>query len=112
VGVEADGSEPVIIKLTIFEVNAAVLLRQVLLIVVVVPVTLIFHGLRPGVDTCLACPTLLPEGLGFLRFEEVFDVEGSPEELGEALEVEVQVQGGGSASPSPPGRSARSPAWA
>jgi hypothetical protein len=56
-------------------------------------VALIVYTLMPGGDTCLACPALAPGGLGFLRFDEVFDVERSPEELGETFEVEVQVQG-------------------
>jgi hypothetical protein len=94
VGVEAHGSEPAIVQLAIFEADAAVLMRHVLLVVVVVPIALIVHApLMPGGDACLARPTLASGGLGFLRFDEVFDVEGSPEELGEALEVQVQVQG-------------------
>jgi len=56
-------------------------------------VALIVYTLMPGGDACLAGPALAPGGLSFLRFDEVFDVEGSPEELGEPLEVEVQVQG-------------------
>ena len=78
--------------MSILEADPAVLLQgQVLLIMI--PVALIVYPLTTRGGTGLAGPALPLVGLVLLRFDEVFDVEGPAEELGEPLEVEVQVQG-------------------
>lgn len=62
-------------------------------VLIMVTVALIIDPLTAGGGTGLTRPTLPLVGLELLRFDEVFDVEGPAEELGEPLEVEVKIQG-------------------